>query len=160
MKAINPGVIEYLRSSSKVKFSFNKRSLPHRFIILFDAFVIVATFLFAYYLRYSFNLDSFILVTALKQSMFALIVYLVFEVLFKSFTSLTIRTNIQNILRVLISTTCSVAILMFITFLSSHLAWQIDMMNIPRSILLIHYISVLIFCSILRIVFRLIVRTK
>ena len=154
MKAINPGLIEYLRSSSKLKFSFNKRSIPRRLIILIDAFAIVAAFLFAYYMRFSFNLDSFILVVALKQSLLALIVYLAFEVLFRSFAGLTNRTTIQDILRVFISTTCSVAVLMLITFLSSHLAWQFELINIPRSILLIHYISVLILWSILRIVFK------
>ena len=154
MKAINPGLIEYLRSSSKLKFSFKKRSIPRRSIILIDAFAIVAAFLFAYYMRFSFNLDSFILVVALKQSLLALIVYLAFEVLFRSFAGLTNRTTIQDILRVFISTTCSVAVLMLITFLSSHLAWQFDLINIPRSILLIHYISVLILWSILRIVFK------
>jgi len=154
MKAINPGLIEYLRSSSKLKFSFNKRSIPRRSIILIDAFSIVAAFLFAYYMRFSFNLDSFILVVTLKQSLLALIVYLAFEVLFRSFAGLTNRTTIQDILRVFISTTCSVAVLMLITFLSSHLAWQFDLINIPRSILLIHYISVLILWSILRIVFK------
>ena len=154
MKTINVGLIEYLRSSSKLKFSFNKRSIPRPLIILIDAFAIVAAFLFAYYMRFSFNLDSFILVVALKQSLLALIVYLAFEVLFRSFAGLTNRTTIQDILRVFISTTCSVAVLMLITFLSSHLAWQFDLINIPRSILLIHYISVLILWSILRIVFK------
>ena len=154
MKAINPGLIEYLRSSSKLKFSFNKRSIPRPLIILIDAFAIVAAFLFAYYMRFSFNLDSFILVVALKQSLLALIVYLTFEVLFRSFAGLTNRTTIQDILWVFISTTCSVAVLMLITFLSSQLAWQFELMIIPRSILLIHYISVLILWSILRIVFK------
>jgi len=154
MKAINPGLIEYLRSSSKLKFSFNKRSIPRSLIILIDAFAIVAAFLFAYYMRFSFNLDSFILVVALKQSLLALIVYLAFEVLFRSFAGLTNRTTIQDILRVFISTSCSVAVLMLITILSSHLAWQFELINIPRSILLIHYISVLILWSILRIVFK------
>ena len=154
MKAINPGLIEYLRSSSKLKFSFNKRSIPQRSIILIDAFAIVAAFLFAYYMRFSFNLDSFILVVALKQSLLAVIVYLAFEVLFRSFAGLTNRTTIQDILWVFISTTCSVAVLMLITFLSSQLAWQFELMIIPRSILLIHYISVLILWSILRIVFK------
>ena len=148
MKAKNPGLIKY------------QHSIPHRFIFLIDAFVIVATFLFAYYMRYSFNLDSLIFVLALKQSFFALIVYFLFELIFKSFASHTIRTTLQNILWVLAATTCSVVILMLITFLSSQLAWQIDLLNIPRSILLIHYISVLILCSILRIVFRLLSGTK
>jgi hypothetical protein len=137
-----------------------QHSIPHRIIILFDAFAIVATFLFAYYLRYSFNFDSFVFVLALKQSFFALMVYLVFELLLISFAGHAIRTTIQNILRVLVSTTCSVVILMLFTFLSSQLGWQIDLLNIPRSILLIHYISVFILCSVLRIVFQLLVRTK
>ena len=143
MKTTNAGLIEY------------QRSIPRHLFFLFDAFVIVAAFLFAYYLRFSFSLDSFILVMALKQSLLALIVYLAFEVLFRSFAGLTNHRTIQDILKVFISTTCSVAVLMIITFLSSHLAWPFDLINIPRSILLIHYISVLILWSILRILFKL-----
>ena len=48
MKAINPGLIDYLRSGSKLKFSFSKGSVPRRLIFLFDAFTIIAAFLFAY----------------------------------------------------------------------------------------------------------------
>ena len=154
MKAINPGLIEYLRSSSKLKFSFNKRSIPRPLIILIDAFAIVAAFLFAYYMRFSFNLDSFILVVALKQSLLALIVYIAFEVLFRSFAGLANYKTNQDILRVFISTTCSVALLMLIKFLGSHLAWPFDLINIPGSILLIHYISVLILWTIFRILFK------
>jgi len=143
MKTTNSELIDY------------QHSTPQRFTILFDAFAIVATFLFAYYLRYSFKLDSFIFVLALKQAIFVLIVYLVVELLFKSFTGHKIRSTFQNIHRVLVSATCSAGILILITFLSSNLAWQIDLFNIPRSILLIHYISVFILCSITRIVNRL-----
>ena len=83
-----------------------------------------------------------------------MIVYLAFEVIFRSFAGLANRTTIQDILRVFISITCSIVVLMLITFLSSQLAWQFDLINIPRSILLIHYISVLILLSIFRIVFK------
>lgn len=160
MKAKNPGLNEYLHPSPKLKFSLNKHSIPHRIIFLFDAFVIVVAFLFAYYLRYSFSLDYLIFLLALKQSFFAMIVYLLFDVLFKSFSVYTIRTTLQNILKVLVSITCSVSILLLITFLSSRMEWQIDLLNIPRSILLIHYISVFILCSIIRIVFRRLAKTN
>lgn len=142
MKAINPGLTEYLRS------------IPRNLFFLLDAFAIVAAFLFAYFLRYSFNLDSFILILALKQSLLALLVYLAFEVLFRSFAGLANRTTIQDIFRVFISTTCSVAFLLLITFLGSKLEGQFDLINIPRSILLIHYFSVFVLWSVLRIAFK------
>ena len=146
MKTKNPVLIDH------------QQSIPHRSMILYDSIVIVATFLLAYFLRYSSNLDSFIFVLALKQAFFAWIVYLVFELLFKPFGGHTIRSTFQTILWVLVSTTCSVVILMLITFLSSHLAWQIEILNMPRSILLIHYLLVFIMCSILRIGFRLLIK--
>ena len=154
MKTINVGLNEYLRSSSKLKFSFRRRSISRRLFVLFNALVIVAALLFAYYLRYSFSLDSSILVVALKQSLLALIVYLAFEVLFRSFAGLTNYKTNQDIRRVFISTTCSVALLMLIKFLGSHLARPFDLINIPGSILLIHYISVLILWTIFRILFK------
>lgn len=142
MKATNPGLIKSVRS------------IPRRLVIVFDAIAIVAAFLFTYYLRFSFNPDSFILVVALKQSLLALLVYLAFEAIFRSFAGFSNRTTIPDIVRVLISTTCSLALLMLITSLSSQLAWQPDMINIPRSILVLHYTSVLILLSIFRILFR------
>jgi len=110
--------------------------------------------LLAYLLRYNFSLDPSILLVALEQSLLALIVYLSFEVLFRSFAGISDHKTIQDILRVFISTTCSVAVLWLITLLSSKLGWQFDLINAPRSILLIHYILVLILWSLLRIPFK------
>jgi len=84
----------------------------------------------------------------------ALIVYLSFEVLFRSFAGISNHKSIQDILRVFISTTSSVAVLWLITFLISKLGWQFDLINAPRSILLIHYFSVLILWSFFRVLFK------
>lgn len=154
MKTINAGLIESLRSGSKLKFTFNRRSVSRRFIFLLNALVVAAAFLFAYYLRYSFTLDSSILVVALKQSLLAMIVYLAFEVLLRSLAGHANFKAIQDIIDVFISTTCSVTILMLAAFLSSNFAWPFDLIIIPRSILLIHYFSVLIIWTILRILFK------
>ena len=48
MKTINVGLNEYLRSSSKLKFSFRRRSISRRLFVLFNVLVIVAALLFAY----------------------------------------------------------------------------------------------------------------
>jgi len=154
MKTVNPGLIEYLRSDSKLKFSSGKHSMPRSLFFFFDAFAIVGAFLLAYSLRYNFSLEPSIFLVAMKQSVLALVVYLSFEVLFRSFAGIANHKTIQDILRVFISTTCSVAVLWLITFLSSKLGWQFDLINTPRSILLIHYILVLILWSIFRVLFK------
>ena len=154
MKAINPGLIEYLRSNSRVRILSNKHSLPRRLLFLMDGAAIFTAFLFAYFLRYNFDYSPILFGFALKQSLLSLIVYLAFEVIFRSFAGLENRTTIQDIFKVFISITCSIAVLVLITSLNSQLAWQFDFINIPRSILLIHYISVLILLSIFRMVFK------
>jgi FlaA1/EpsC-like NDP-sugar epimerase len=154
MKTANPGLIEYLRSDSKLRFSSGAHPIPRRLFFLFDAFAVVAAFLLAYLLRYNFSLEPSIFVVALEQSLLALIVYLSFEVLFRSFAGISNHKTGQDILRVFISTTCSVAVLWLITLLSSKLGWQLDLLNAPRSILLIHYITVLVLWSLLRILFK------
>lgn len=151
MKAISPGLLEYLRSDSKVRFLIKSSSLPRRYLILFDALVVFAAFLLAYALRYGFNLDGVNWGMAMKQAVLVLMVYLAFEAIFRSFAGISKHSIFQNFSRVLISATFSLAVLLLISFLASEWNWLQSWGYIPRSILIIHYFLALIFLSLIRI---------
>jgi FlaA1/EpsC-like NDP-sugar epimerase len=154
MITTNPGLIDYLRSSSRVQLSFNKRTLPLRYLFFFDGAVIFAAFAFSYLLRFNFESSQLLLGLALKQSLLVLVVYGLFEIIIRSFGGLSNSTRIKDILGVFISSTCSIAALFFITSIAESPGWLQDLITIPRSILLIHYISVLILLSLIRMLFR------
>jgi FlaA1/EpsC-like NDP-sugar epimerase len=156
MNTVNPGLRDYLRSETRVPFLFKKRTLLRPYLFLFDALVVFAAFLLAYALRFDFNLSSFDFGVFLLQSLLVLLVYLGSEAVFKSFAGLSNSTVFQNIIGVLMSATLSLAVLWFIVFLVPEQGWFQKWVNIPKSILVIHY-----FLSIvLLILIRLCCRTK
>ncbi len=156
MNAADPGLIDYLRSGTKIHFLFKKHKLLRRNLLLFDAFVVFAAFLLAYSLRFAFDLNTLIIGHCLLQSVFVLLVYLGFEALFKAFAGLPKPTVFQNIVGVLISATMSLAFIWLFVFLIPENGWLRSWANIPLSILLIHYL----FSIVLLILIRLCCKTK
>ena len=144
--------MKYLRPSSGARILFNNLSLPRWLVFLFVGIAIFVTFIFAYILRFNFNLAiGFGL--ALKQSLLVLGVYFGFEAIFRSFTGLKHHTTIRDIFKVIITTTSSLAVLFLISIISKQ-SGRYYILNIPLSILLIHYISVNILLITLRIVIK------
>lgn len=152
--SIHTKLVEYLRSSSGARILFTNRKLPRWLVFLFAGIAIFITFLFAYILRFNFNLAiGFGL--ALKQSLLVLGVYFGFEAILRSFTGLKRHTTIMDIFKVVITTTSALAVLFLISFISRHVERNY-ILNIPLSILLIHYISI----NILLITFRIVILFK
>lgn len=147
-------LLKYFRPGSGVRILFNNHSLPRWLVLLFVGIAIFVTFIFAYVLRFSFNLAiDFVLV--LKQSLLVLGVYLGFEMIFKSFTGLRYHRTIKDIIRIFIATTSSITVLFLISLISRQFGGYY-ILRIPLSILVIHYISVII----LLITFRIVIRYK
>ena len=152
--SIHTKLMENLRPSSGARILFNNLSLPRWLVFLFVGIVIFVTFIFAYYLRFNFNLTiGFRLV--LNQSLLVLGVYFGFELIFRSFTGLKHHATIKDIFIVIITTTCSLAVLYLISIISRQ-SGRYYILNIPLSILVIHYISV----SILLVAFRIVIKSK
>ena len=146
--------MEYLHPSSGAMILFNNLSLPRWLVFLFVGIAIFVTFIFAYILRFNFILAiDFGLI--LKHSLLVLWVYFGFEVIFRPFTGLKHHTTIKDIFKVIITTTSSLVVLFLISFISSQTG-RYYILNIPLSILLIHYISL----NILLITFRIVIKFK
>jgi len=151
---IRTKLMNYLRPSSVARILFNNLSLPLWLVFLFVGIIIFVTFIFANILRFNFN-STIEIGFALKQSLLVLGIYFGFEAIFRSFTGQKHHTTIKDIIKVIITTTSSLVVLFLISFISRQ-SGRYYILNIPLSILLIHYISV----NILLITFRIVIEFK
>ncbi len=152
--SIHTKLVEYMRPGSGIRIVYNNFSLPRWLVFLFIGIAIFLTFIFAYILRFNFDLAiDFGLI--LTQSLLVLGFYIAFEAIFGSFTGLKHHTTIKDIFKVLLTTTTSLAVLFLISIISRQSGGH-DILSIPLSILLIHYISL----NILLITFRLVINLK
>ena len=147
-------LLKYFRPRTESRILFKNHSLSRWLVFLFIGIAIIVTFIFAYILRFGFNLAlDFGLV--LKQSLLVLGIYLGFELIIKSFTGLRYHRTIKDILRIIIATTSSIAVLFLISLISRQFG-SYYILHIPLSILVIHYISI----NILLITFRTVIKYK
>ena len=154
MKARNPGLIMYLRSNSRARILTYKHSLPRRLLFLIDGAVIFAAIIFVYFLRFNFDLSTLLVGLALKQSLLVFGVYYAFEIIFRSYAGLKDHTAIKDIFKVLIASACSFAVLMLLTEIGRRIGWQLNLVIIPRSILVLHFVLASIMLSAIRVVFK------
>ena len=87
---------------------------------------------------------------AVEQAILVAIVYCVFELIFRSFAGLIRHTTIRDIFNVLLTTTSAVIVLLVFTFVGNISEWN-SVFNLPRSVLVIHYVTINAFLFISRI---------
>jgi len=133
---------------------FNNYSMPRWLVFLFYGSAIFVTFIFANILRFNFNHSSIYFGLAFKQSLIVLGVYFGFAMIFRSFSSLIHHTTIKDIFNVIITSTCSLAVLFLITIISRQYG-RYEILIIPLSILFIHYISINILLIGIRMLIKL-----
>jgi len=152
MKMEGPQGIEYMRSKARVLFY--KHSLPRWLVFLLDSSAVFITFIFSYVLRYNFDSEAFSIGFAFRQSLLVLGIYCGFEMIFRSFAGLIRHTTIKDIFNVILTTTSSLIALLLLTIVSRRLDWN-QYLNIPLSILLIHYVSINVMLFMIRILIKM-----
>ncbi len=133
---------------------FQKHSLPRWMVLAIDLFVVYATFIFAYLLRY--NLDPFVfsMSVALKQGFFVSIIYMGFMFLYKSYSGLIRQTTIKDTFVLGITTISAVIILYAITYISRGISIE-SFFNISFAILTIHYVTVTVSLTFFRVFIKM-----
>jgi FlaA1/EpsC-like NDP-sugar epimerase len=134
---------------------FNRHSVPRWLIFLADLSIVFAAFLIAYFLRFNFHIPSDRMGIFIWQGLVATSVYAIFAAVFKSYSGLIRHTTLTDITLVFIVTTCSAASLVIFSMVGSWLHWA-ELLAIPQSILLIHYVAVSILLFFGRILIKLI----
>ncbi len=148
-----PKWLEFLRNKA-IKL-FQNYSLPRWMVFGMDNFSVFLTFLFAYLLRFNFVLEDFSYRLAINQALIALCVYAAFALVFRSFSGLIRHTTIIDIFHVLVSTSFSLMALLSLTHFSRMIGWS-ENLNIPISIILIHYVTITLYLFFVRIVIKVV----
>ena len=141
-------MIETLKG--KIIKVFKKHSLPRWLVFLIDAGTVYFCFLFAYMLRYNFEVYTFDISTVFRQAFLVLAVYAVFILVFKSYSGMIRHTTIRDTYKITITNFSALVVLLFVTLMSRHFEWS-TLFNIPLSILLIHSGAVTILLFFFRV---------
>ncbi|MRS06028.1 hypothetical protein EG832_22845, partial [bacterium] len=136
---------------------FNRHSVPRWIVFVVDAATVFMAFLIAYFLRFNFSIPEDRLGMFLYQGLIATTVYAGFSLVFRSYSGLIRHTTLTDITLVFVVTTCSALILVFLSFLGLWLHWA-EILLIPQSILLIHYVAVSLILFFGRLSVKLIFR--
>lgn len=152
MIALNQERIEIFRS--KAKYYFSKHSLPRWLVFVFDGGGVFLTFLFSFLLRYNFDLQGLEAEIVFKQSFLASFVFCGFALIYRSFAGLIRHTTVRDIFNIILTTTSSVVFLILISLFGRYLEWN-EIIILPISILLIHYVSINAILFITRILIKM-----
>ena len=136
---------------------FNRYSAPRWLVLAADLTIVFLAFIAAYLLRFNFNIPGEWLNVFIWQGLIATAVYALFCLIFKSYTGLLRHTTLTDITLVFIVTSCSALVLVLLSFFGERM-YRDDLMVIPHSIILIHYVVVSIILFAGRIIVKMIFR--
>ena len=152
MFEIYPEWIKSLRTRA-IAF-FQKYSLPKWTVFGMDIFLVFLTFLFSCFLGSNFEPSGFEINIAINQAFVVVTIYAVFSLAFRSFSGLIRHTTIIDIIIVLKATSFSFMALLGLTLLSRNAGWD-KTLNIPISIILIHYVIITLLLFFVRILVKI-----
>jgi len=147
-----PKWMEFLRIKA-IELS-KKYSFPRWMVFVLDNLAVFLVFILAYLLRFNFELADFKLNFAINQAFITVIIYAAFSLVFHSYSGLIRHTTIIDIFIVFIATTCSMVFIMGITLLNRKTGWS-DNLNIPLSVILIHYVTLTLLLFFVRIIIKI-----
>jgi len=133
---------------------FKNHSLPRWLVLIIDSAVVFFSFLVAYMLRFNFEVSALSISTVFRQSYLVLFVYVVFILVFKSYSGMIRHTTIRDTYKIILTNFSALAVLFLVTFLSRKNEWSF-LFNIPFSILLIHFGAVTILLFLFRVFVKL-----
>ena len=133
---------------------FKNHSLPRWLVLILDSAAVFFSFLVAYMLRFNFEVSSLSISTVFRQSYLVLFVYVVFILVFKSYSGMIRHTTIRDTYKIILTNFSALAVLFLVTFLSRKNEWSF-LFNIPFSILLIHFGAVTILLFLFRVFVKL-----
>ena len=150
-----PKWILYLR---KIALDFFKRySLPRWIIFLMDTVTVFIVFFIAYFLRFNFHFPDLSGGYILTQALIVTSVYGGFTLIFRSYTGLIRHTTLTDITLVFIVTTCSALALVSLSLIGG-IVNEGGVLEIPKAILLIHYVAISLFLFVVRLLIKLMFR--
>jgi FlaA1/EpsC-like NDP-sugar epimerase len=105
-------------------------------------------------LRYNFEVSTLNISNVFRQSYLVLVVYVIFILVFKSYSGMIRHTTIRDTYKIIFTNFSALAVLSLVTFLARKNGWSF-LFNIPLSILLIHCGAVTILLFLFRVFVKL-----
>jgi FlaA1/EpsC-like NDP-sugar epimerase len=127
-----PIISEKIRN--KILPFIRKNSVPRWMVFLHDSIAVFFTFWMAYLLRYNFVSNDFHTHLALQQAIITTGMYMVFSMVFRSYSGMIRHTTIIDIFYVFMATTLSFISLTMLA-LTSRLAGWSSYLNLPITFL-------------------------
>jgi FlaA1/EpsC-like NDP-sugar epimerase len=138
----------------KARSFLQKHTAPRWLIFVHDNLAVFVTFIFAYLLRFNLIPGDFSLRYAFEQALITTFIYAAFSIVFRSYSGLIRHTTIVDIFNVLMATTVSAVSLLVLSLTFRLVTWA-DILIIPISILLIHFVLITLFLWVVRIIIKL-----
>lgn len=148
-----PKLMDYLRT--KAMEIFHNYSIPRWIVFILDNSAVFFVFLFAYLLRFNFDISAFTVDVAVLHALLTTGIYSLSSLLFRSYSGVIRHTTVEDILNVFFSTSFSF-LLLFILSLVSRRIFPHDKLIIPLSILIIHYVAITVGLVFIRITIKII----
>jgi len=120
---------------------FNRYSAPRWLVLTADLTLVFLEFVAAYLLRFNFSIPGEWLEVFMWQGLIATAVYAIFCLVFRSYSGLLRHATLTDITLVFVVTSCSALVLVLFSFIGERMHWD-DLLVIPQSIILIHYVVV------------------
>jgi FlaA1/EpsC-like NDP-sugar epimerase len=141
----------------KILNLFSKYSVPRWLVFVTDNIAVFIAFVFAYLLRFNFETTAFNHAIAINHALIALSVYIVYSIVFRSYSGLLRHTTLTDISLVFLVTTISLTTLLIFSFCSRSFRWG-NHMDIPISIILIHYVCITVGLFFERVIVKVVFR--
>jgi FlaA1/EpsC-like NDP-sugar epimerase len=138
----------------KTKQIFKNHSLPRWLVLVIDITAVFITFIFAYLLRYNFETVTFSWILALNQAVIVCVLYMVFMLLFKSYSGLLRQTTIRDTFIIAVINTITLLLFVILT-MSTRKFGLPDLFDIPYSVLLIHFGAVTVSLIFFRVFIKM-----
>jgi FlaA1/EpsC-like NDP-sugar epimerase len=133
---------------------FRRHYVPRWMVFALDNFAVFLTFLLAYLLRFNFETTDFAFKPTIQHAIITACVYAAFALVFRSYSGLIRHTTIIDIFYVFLSTSFSMVSLLCLS-LASRRIWGAEIVTIPFSIILIHYVLITMLLFFVRIIIKI-----
>jgi FlaA1/EpsC-like NDP-sugar epimerase len=146
---------EFLRKKAlKVFLRYN---LPRWVVFTVDNLLVFLLFLFAYLVRFNFASAEINILDAVSESLIVTAIYIAFSLFFKSYTGILRHTTLTDVTLIFVVTTSSLVVASSISYVSRLFDW-FEILILPISVVLIHYVLVTVVLFATRLFVRVIFR--
>ena len=130
-----------------------KYSLPQWMVFIHDNTAVFVCYIIAYILRFNFDIDGFDGFIARQHAFITLCIFMIYSLVFRSYSEMLRHTTIIDVFYVFLTTTCSAITLFAISVVSNELRGPY-FLTLPLSILVIHYVLITVYLFGIRLTIK------